>query len=110
MAEATDDKDIEVSIILNVMGLRELAVYGFRSWLLQDYERPYEVVLNLFYPCRELFEPLIAGANPNCQVRIFQHEEPEYFNISASNNLGLHLSGGRVIFFANSDIIYPSHF
>lgn len=98
------------SIVLNVMGLRELAVYGFRSWLLQDFGRPYEVILNLFTPYRHLFDPLIAGANPNCRAIIHQHEEPEFFNVSAANNFGLHLSRGRYVMFSNADIIYPSYF
>lgn len=101
---------VSASIVLNVMGLRELAVYGFRSWMLQDYDRPYEVILNLFYPCREMFDPLVEGKNPNCDVKIFQNEESEYFNISAANNLGLHQSIGKYVMFANSDIIYPAHF
>jgi hypothetical protein len=103
-------ENISVSIVLNVMGLRELAVYGFRSWMLQDYDQPYEVILSLFTKARDMFDPLVEGKNPNCIVRITEYEEPEYFNISAANNLGLHLSKGRYVMFANSDIIYPAHF
>jgi len=109
MAELSDNQ-IPASIVLNVMGLRELAVYGFRSWMLQDFQRPYEVILNLFYPCKDMFEPLVAGKNPNCNVRINQVDEPEFFNISAANNLGLHLSNGKYVFFANADVIYPGPF
>src|SRR5688572_22260319 len=106
----TTTGDVAASIVLNVMGLRDLAVYGFRSWLLQRYEQPYEVILNLFYPCRELFDPLLEGANSNCIARIYQYEQPAFFNISASNNLGLHHSRGRYVAFANSDIIYPTNY
>src|SRR2546423_15196274 len=98
------------SIVLNVMGLRDLAIYGFRSWMLQDFDRPYEVILNLFIPAADQFESLKAGANPNCIPRIVQHEKPEYFNISASNNMGLHLVRGEYVFFANVDMIFPGNF
>jgi len=104
------DGSVAASIILNVQGLRELAVYGFRSWMLQDYDQPYEVILNLFADARLMFDPLVQGKNPNCDPRIFEHGEPEYFNVSASNNLGLHLSKGRFVLFANADIIYPGNF
>jgi hypothetical protein len=98
------------SIVLNVMGLRELAAYGFRSWMIQDYDQPYEVVLNLFNDARPMFEKLREGANPNCRVAINEVEPPEMFNISAANNLGLHDSTGKYVIFANSDIIHPAHF
>src|SRR6185437_3037494 len=110
MSIASTNDDIPVSIILNVMGLRELAVYGFRSWLLQDYDRPYEVLLNLFAPCRNLFDPLVEGKNPNATVSVFQYDTPAFFNVSAANNLGLHKSRGRHVMFANADIIYPGAF
>ncbi len=109
MADASQN-NISASIVLNVMGLRELAVYGFRSWMLQDSDRPYEVILNLFTKARDMFDPLVEGKNPNCIVQIQEREEPEFFNISAANNLGLHLSIGAHVMFANSDIIYPAHF
>jgi hypothetical protein len=102
--------DIDASIVLNVLGLRDLAVYGFRSWMIQGLQRPYEVILNLFAPTRELFDPLIEGKNPNCEVRIIQHPEPNYFNVSAANNYGLHVSRGRYVVFANADVIYPGNF
>jgi hypothetical protein len=107
---ADTQENIDVSVVLNVLGLRELAAYGFRSWMLQDYQRPYEVVLNLFVPCRELFEPLMEGKNPNCRVSIYQYEEPEFFNISAANNLGLATAKGKYVSFANADMIYPGAF
>jgi len=100
----------QASIVVNVMGLRELAAYGFRSWMIQDYGQPYEVVLNLFNDARPIFEKLREGANPNCRVVINEVEPPEMFNISAANNLGLHLSTGKYVIFANSDIIHPAHF
>jgi hypothetical protein len=98
------------SIVLNVMGLQDLAVYGFRSWLIQNYDQPYEVILNLLAPCRHLFDPLLQGINPHCTPRIFQYDQPAYFNVSASNNLGLHHSTGQNVIFANADMIYPGHF
>jgi hypothetical protein len=107
---SSGDPNIDASIVLNVLGLRELAVYGFRSWMLQDYDRPYEVVLNLFAPCRELFDPLVVGKNPNAIVSVYQYETPPFFNISAANNLGLHKGRGKYIMFANADVIYPGWF
>jgi hypothetical protein len=92
------------------LGLRELAVYGFRSWMLQDYDRPYEVVLNLFADVRPMFEPLMEGKNPNCHVRFCQYQTPEFFNISAANNLGAYSATGKYVMFANADVIYPGHF
>jgi len=92
------------------MGLRDLATYGFRSWMLQDFDRPYEVILNLFVPAARDFEKLTEGKNPHCIPRIVQHESPAYFNISASNNIGLHLAKGEYVLFANVDMIFPGHF
>jgi hypothetical protein len=102
--------EVEASIILNVMGLRELAVYGFRSWMLQDYDRPYEIVLNLYNDARPMFDKLLPPLNPNCRVQINVFDAPEFFNISATNNLGLHLARGKFVFWANADIIYPAQF
>ena len=39
---------IHASIVMNVQGTPELGAYGFRSWMLQSFDRPYEVILNLF--------------------------------------------------------------
>ncbi|MGA2585266.1 MAG: hypothetical protein ABSG31_18505 [Tepidisphaeraceae bacterium] len=99
---------IGLSIALNVMGRVELAEYGFRSWMLQDAEEPYEVVLNLFNEDLPKFQKLSEGRNPNCKLIIKTYPKPEYFNISAANNLGIFHSTGRHVLFANSDVIYPS--
>jgi hypothetical protein len=107
---STADPNIDASIVLNVLGLRDLATYGFRSWLLQDYDRPYEVVLNLFAPCRDMFDPLVEGKNPNAIVNVREYETPAFFNISAANNLGLHAARGKYVMFANADVIYPGQF
>jgi hypothetical protein len=101
---------VDASIVLNVMGLRELATRGFRSWLLQDIPRPYELILNLFNDARPMFDRLLDGINPICRLLIKEYKPPEYFNTSAANNLGLHVSSGAYVLFANADIIYPSHF
>src|SRR5688572_19981538 len=103
--------DIQASIVMNVLGLAELGVYGFRSWMIQDYDRPYEVILNLFGESkRPMFEPLTKGANPNCRPRIIAHPEPNYFNTSAANNYGLYQARGRYVIFVNADMIYPGKF
>ena len=101
---------IRVTIILNDMERTDLAVYGFRSWLLQEVDFPYEVVLVLFNDRRERFDVLCEAAHPQCVPRIHVYDPPEFFNISAANNLGLHAATGRYVLFANSDIIYPSHY
>jgi hypothetical protein len=101
-------KQIGLSVALNVMGRVELADYGFRSWMLQDADHPYEIVLNLFNDQRARFEKLAVGKNPNCRLIIKTYDRPAYFNISAANNLGIFNSSGKWILFANSDVVYPS--
>jgi hypothetical protein len=100
----------DMSVVLCAMGRLELAAYGFRSWMIQDADRPYQIIMCLFNDQRELFERLTVGKNPHCQVEIHTFDRPSFFNISASNNLGLHFARGRYVTFANSDIIYPRHY
>jgi len=106
----TGPENPAVSIVLNDMDRTQLAVYGFRSWMLQDFERPYEVVLVLLNARAPEFERLTVGRNPRCSVKIRSYAPPTSFNISATNNLGLHHASGRYVFFANSDIVYPSNY
>src|SRR4051795_5441010 len=80
----------QLSVVLNIMGRLELADYGFRSWMLQDLDRPYEVVCNLFNDQQARYEQLAQGRNSNCRLVIHAYERPAFFNISAANNLGLH--------------------
>jgi len=101
---------MHVSIVLNDMHRTHEAVYGFRSWMLQDTDTPYEVILNLFNDQAPLFETLAQGRSPTCQYRIHSYRPPEFFNISAANNLGLAQSTGKYVIFSNSDVIYPSHY
>jgi hypothetical protein len=102
------DNDVALTVVLNAMGRLELAELGFRPWMLQQWDRPYQIVLSLFNDQHERFEKLTEGKNPNCQVVIRSYEKPEFFNISAANNLGLHFATGEFVMFANSDIVYPS--
>jgi hypothetical protein len=99
-----------VSIVLNDMDRTFFALYGFRSWLLQDISEPYEIIFNLFNNQAQRFHELQVGANTNACVIMKVYERPNYFNISAANNLGLHVAKGKYVLFANSDIIYPRHF
>lgn len=99
-----------VSVILNVMAFPELAMYGLRSWLLQDFKRPYEVVLSVYNNETTRFEPLLKDKNPNCRVILKSFDPPEFFNISAANNVGMNLSSGEYVFFANADVIYLGDF
>jgi hypothetical protein len=101
---------IHATIVLNDMERTREAAYGFRSWMLQDTARSYEVVLNLFNEHASLFESISAGRRPACSVRILTYKPPRFFNISAANNLGLAAAKGSYVLFANSDIIYPSWF
>jgi len=102
--------DVALSVVLNAMGRLNLAELGFRSWMLQEWDRPYQIVLSLFNDERERFEKLTEGKNPNCQVVIRNYPKPEFFNISAANNLGLHFATGEFVMFANSDIVYPTSY
>jgi Glycosyl transferase family 2 len=104
------ESSVRASIVLNDMQRTHEAAYGFRSWILQDMDEPYEVVLNLFNDKESLFENLMQGGNPNCQCRIQSYPPPAFFNISAANNLGLARSTGQYVLFANSDIIYPQSY
>lgn len=102
--------DTIASIVLNDQDRTDLSVYGFRSWLLQEIGRPYEVVLNVFNERRGVFEKLMEGRNPMCNVLIKVYKRPEVFNISAANNLGLHFASGKYVMFGNADIIHPSSY
>jgi hypothetical protein len=102
--------DIRASIVLSDMNRTREAAYGFRSWMLQDLQEPYEVVLNLFNDKEDFFRDLAKGGNPNCICRIQTYRPPSFFNISAANNLGLARANGQFVLFANSDIVYPSHY
>lgn len=88
------------------MGRLELADYGFRSWMIQDSDEPYEIVLNLFNDERARYEALAEGRSPRCRLIINSYERPAFFNISAANNLGLHAATGRYVGFVNSDVVY----
>src|SRR3954462_15747994 len=102
------NSDVALTVVLNAMGRLNLAELGSRSWMLQEWDRPYQVVLSLFNDERERFEKLTEDKNPNCQVWIRTYQKPAFFNISAANNLGLHFATGEFVQFANSDIVYPS--
>ena len=99
-----------LSVVLGVMGRVELAEYGFRSWMLQEIDQQYEVVLCLFNDQKSRFEKLAEDCGPRCQVVIREYDPPAFFNISAANNLGIHWARGEFLMFANSDVVYPSHF
>jgi len=108
-ALSTRSENVVASIVLNDMDRSSLAAYGFRSWMLQDIQEPYEVVINLFNDESPRYEALTRGANSACQPVIHVHDRPRFFNIAAANNLGLHFSTGTYVLFANSDVIYPSN-
>src|SRR3954470_22389218 len=107
-SQSNPNSDVALTVVLNAMGRLNLAELGFRSWMLQEGDRPYQVVLSLFNDEHARFEKLTEGKNPNCQVVIRSYEKPAFFNISAANNLGLHFATGEFVMFANSDIVYPS--
>jgi GT2 family glycosyltransferase len=100
--------DISLSVVLCAMGRLELADFGFRSWMLQTWDQPYEVILSLFNDQQPRYEALTKGKNPNCRVIIRSYDRPEFYNSAAANNLGLHFATGEYVLFANCDIIYPS--
>ncbi|HMB94420.1 MAG TPA: glycosyltransferase [Tepidisphaeraceae bacterium] len=102
--------DVALTVVLNAMGRLELADLGFRSWMLQKWDQPYEVVLSLFNDQQARYEALTQGKNPNCRVTIRSYDRPAFFNISAANNLGLHFASGDYVMFANSDVVYPSSY
>ena len=99
-----------LSVVLNAMGRLELADLGFRGWMLQNWDEPYEVILSLFNDQQPRYEALTVGKNPKCSVIIKSYDRPAFFNISAANNLGLHFATGQYVMFANSDVVYPSQF
>src|ERR1035438_8725705 len=96
------------SIILNDMNRSDLAAYGYRSWILQDIGEPFEVILNLFNLREDYFRKLSAGAHPHCVPIINTFKPPQFFNVSAANNIGLHYASGKYVVFANSDMIHSS--
>jgi hypothetical protein len=98
------------SIILNDMARTKEARYGYRSWMLQDIQEPYEVILNLFNDKRPDFQSLEKGCNSYCSKIIKVFSPNSFFNSSAANNIGFYFSSGKYIFFTNSDIIYPSNY
>jgi hypothetical protein len=98
------------SIILTDMDRTAEASYGFRSWILQETDLPYEVILILFNDREKHFEALTSNAAPNCRVIIRSFPCPPFFNIAAANNLGIHFSTGKYLFFANSDVIHVSDY
>jgi hypothetical protein len=98
------------SVVLNDMERTELAVHGFRSWMLQDFSSPYEVVINLFNDQERTFRMLSENRNPLCRPLIRTFPRPSFFNISAANNLGLHQSSGEYVLFCGSDVIFPSSY
>ena len=102
--------NVAASIVLNDMDRSTLAAYGFRSWMLQDISEPYEVILNLFNDQRDLFGALTVGRNPVCVPVLRSYDRPQFFNVSAANNLGLHFSTGDYVVFANADVIHPSNY
>ena len=98
------------SIILNDMNRTHEASYGYRSWMLQDIQEPYEVILNLYNDKKPLFDSLEMGCNPYCSRVTNVFTPNAFFNSSAANNIGLHFASGEYVFFTNSDIIYPSNY
>jgi hypothetical protein len=103
-----EESTAAASIVLNDQSRTDLSSYGFRSWMLQEIDQPYEVIVNVFNDRRGVFEKLSEGKNPNCKVIINTYDPPEVFNISAANDLGLHFATGKYVLFANADIIHPS--
>jgi hypothetical protein len=86
------------------------ALHGFCSWLLQDLNEPYEVIVCLFNDEAPRFTQMSNAGNELCQKQTRTWKRPAFFNISAANNLGLHYARGRWVFFANSDVICPSDY
>jgi hypothetical protein len=101
---------MKVSIILNDMDRTFYSAYGFRSWLTQDFNEPYEVIINIFNDKEDYYKLLCKDPNINANIQINVYDKPVFFNISAANNLGINRSSGDYLIFANSDIIYPTHF
>lgn len=99
-----------VSIVLNDMDRSRETAFGFRSWLLQDCDFSFEIILSLFNEEAPSFEKMRAGANPDAQVLIHTYAPPLAFNVAAANNLGLHVASGEFVIFANSDVVYPPAF
>ena len=102
--------EIIASIILNDKNRTNLALYGFRSWMLQDINYPYEVILNLFNNKEKIYKNMSVGANIYCNSIIKEYKPPKIFNISAANNLGIYFAKGKYVIFANSDVIFPSDY
>jgi hypothetical protein len=105
---ASHNESVIASVILSDMDRTEHALYAYRSWLLQDLSLPYEVVLILLNHNSKQFAALEHDRNPYCATKIRAFDRPQFFNISAANNLGIHYATGKYIVFANSDMIFPS--
>jgi hypothetical protein len=99
-----------VSIVMTDMDRTSFALHGFCSWLLQDIDELYEVIVCLFNDQSPRFTQLSEVGNKLCQKQIRTLKRPAFFNISAANNLGLYYARGKWVFFANSDVIYPSDY
>ncbi len=98
------------SIIINDQDRTDLASYGYRSWMLQDIDYSYQVILNLFNDKKEVYARLSVGANPVCKQIMKTYTPRQIFSISAANNLGLYFSTGKYVIFANSDVIFPGDY
>lgn len=98
------------TIILNCASRPEEAQYGFLSWLLQDFQSEFEVLLNLFGQNVMEFNKLKEKATANAMSHIYDERPCKFFNISAANNLGAVRAKGDLLIFANSDIVHPSFF
>lgn len=99
---------MDASIVVNCSGRSKEAYFGLKTWLNQKTEGNYEIILQLFGVSRR--DVLDSLDEKSSRLKIWEYSKPNFFNISAANNLGAKKARGALVLFANIDILYPPSF
>lgn len=105
------NEKVKVSICLSDYGYDPFK-QGFRSWVLQKCDFPFQVVMNVLNEKRiEEYEKLSEDKPDNCTVVINKIEMDGDFNMAVSNNIGLRKSKDSFYtVFSEADIVYKFDF
>lgn len=105
------DEKIKVSVCLNDYGYKH-SLFGFKSWLLQDYGYPYQVIMNIINKeYVDKYEELTKNKSDNCIAKVNFVDDKKDFNIAKLNNIGLHYSKDtEYTCFSEPDIVYSKYF
>lgn len=98
------DKKMYYSIIISDFS-RDNSIYGFKSWIFQDYKE-YEIIVitcNKRIPYEDIKDEFIDK-----NIKIIRIPQPDIFNLSAFRNLGVFYSTGNKLIFPGSDVLFSS--